>query len=153
MPYDMSDISEPVSYVDFYLPKTAVENGRLFVGEAGGFQDYLFGIGMRRSIWTGFLAAESIIKNKDYDSLWKSRIEEKMKISVVNRFLYELGGNTGYTILCRIMQERDFKNFGHWLYSPHSLKNYLFSIIKRIWKNGGSSAYGDKVEWRRNNND
>ena len=148
---DMTDISETVNYVDFYLPKTAVENNTLFVGEAGGFQDYLFGIGIRRAIWTGFLAAGSIIENRDYDSLWKSLIGEKMKISVVNRFLYELCGNAGYTIMCRIMQNRDFKNLGRRLYLPHPLKDRIYSLVKLIWKKGSNSSCADKIEWRRNN--
>ena len=40
------------------------ENGSLLIGEAGGFQDYLWGFGMRYAFQTAYFAARSIIKNE-----------------------------------------------------------------------------------------
>ena len=36
------------------------EFGKLYIGEAGGFQDYLFGFGMNSAIYSSFLAIKSL---------------------------------------------------------------------------------------------
>ena len=64
--FNMENIKSSVSPVNFFVPKTAKQDGKLFVGEAAGFQDYLFGLGIRMAIKSGYLAAESIINNTDY---------------------------------------------------------------------------------------
>lgn len=63
----------------FSIPKTAILNGSLLVGEAAGFQDELFRFGMRYAIISGYLAAQSIINNLDYDKLWKQRFLPEFK--------------------------------------------------------------------------
>ena len=63
----------------FEIPKTAIRNQSLLVGEAAGFQDELFRFGIRYAIISGFLAAKSIIENKDYDKLWKKRFQKEFQ--------------------------------------------------------------------------
>ena len=59
------------------------------VGEAGGYQDYLFGFGMRMSMVSGLSAALLLIgKEKEALELIKD-INKKRKLSFVNRLLYE----------------------------------------------------------------
>ncbi len=65
------------------------EGDRLLIGERGGFQDYLFGFGMRYAFLSGHLAAQSIIQGTDYESLIKKELLNMMKSSLVNRYLYE----------------------------------------------------------------
>jgi len=51
---------------------SAVRDGTMFVGEAGGFQDAVAGFGFRYSVITGCLAARSILEGTDYrDGLTK----------------------------------------------------------------------------------
>ena len=147
--FEMSNPKEHVFYVDFYLAKSAKVKNTLITGEAAGFQDYLFGIGIMRAITSGYLAAKSIIENTDYDNLWKSHFAEKMKMSIVNRFLYEIKGNIGNTLFNKSVQNLDFKEFGYKLYQPNLFKKFIFPFIKIIWKNYSNCTHGDNCHWCR----
>jgi flavin-dependent dehydrogenase len=85
----------------FFVKKSAFEKGQRFVGEAAGFQDFLFGFGIRYAITSGHLAAKSIIDGVDYDRLWKLRLSKQLKMSALNRRLYEMFGNVAYSQLVR----------------------------------------------------
>jgi len=65
------------------------EDGRLFTGEAAGFQDSLWGFGMRYALSSGFLAAKSIIEGENYKKLIKKEISDRLKASILNRFYVE----------------------------------------------------------------
>ncbi len=128
--FEMNNQKEVVSYVNFYLPKSAKLNNSLKIGEAAGFQDNLFGIGTRIAVTSGYLAAKSIIENIDYDELWKKHIAGKMKMSMVNRFFYELCGNTGYSLFNKTAKNKDIREFGYKLYKPDCFRNSIFPFIK-----------------------
>ncbi len=59
------------------------------VGEAGGYQDYLFGFGMRMSMLSGKGAALYILNRKKEAKKIFSILNRKRRLSFVNRFLYE----------------------------------------------------------------
>jgi flavin-dependent dehydrogenase len=61
----------------------------MYVGEAAGFQDFLWGFGMRYAITSGYLAAQSIINNVDYEKTARGHFSSKLKAGVVNRYLME----------------------------------------------------------------
>lgn len=59
------------------------------IGEAGGFQDYLFGFGMRLAMTSGLAAAKRLTgKTEDAKRILRL-LNRKCKISYVNRILYE----------------------------------------------------------------
>ena len=59
------------------------------IGESGGYQDYLFGFGMRMSMISGLSAALSLVgKENDALKLIKD-VNKKRRLSFVNRLLYE----------------------------------------------------------------
>lgn len=93
------------SFADFFLAKTAKEKGRLYVGEAAGFQDSFVGLGMFFALRSGYLATQSIIEKTDYDKLWKNEFNNFLKVSVVNRFLFELIGYKSFKILKKIIKK------------------------------------------------
>lgn len=86
---------------NFVLLNSYKEGDRLLIGERGGFQDCLFGFGMRYAFLSGYLAAQSIIQGTDYDALIKKELLDMMKSSLVNRYLYEKLSNKGYRILIK----------------------------------------------------
>jgi len=86
-------------YGNFDVPQTAIMDGRLLVGEAAGFQDFLFGFGIRLAMLSGILAAKSILYSENYDILWKRRLLPLLKVSRVNRLLYTRLGNIAYNFL------------------------------------------------------
>jgi flavin-dependent dehydrogenase len=98
------DIREPqqfVSYGNFFIRNSQVHGNSLFVGESAGFQDGLWGFGLRYAVMSGYLAARSIITGDDYDDLWKKHLGPMLETSMVNRFLLEKWGHAGYRYLTR----------------------------------------------------
>ena len=59
------------------------------VGEAGGYQDYLFGFGMKMSMLSGMAAATHILNRKKEAKKIFSILNHKRRLSFINRFLYE----------------------------------------------------------------
>lgn len=90
----------------FSNQNTFERDGRLYVGEAAGIQDLLWGFGIRSAITSGFLAAKALINNEDYPELAEKEFRNKLKSGLVNRFLWEISGN--YTwIVDRIHGKND----------------------------------------------
>jgi flavin-dependent dehydrogenase len=75
------------------------EKGAMLIGEAGGFQDYLWGFGMRYAFQSAHLAARSIIQNESYNNLIEENLLEKLKHSKRNRLIYEIMGPLVYPTL------------------------------------------------------
>jgi flavin-dependent dehydrogenase len=98
------DIREPqrfTSYGNFFIRNSQVNDNSLYVGESAGFQDGLWGFGLRYAVLSGYLAARSIITGDDYDDLWKKHLKPMLETSMVNRFLLERWGHAGYRYLAR----------------------------------------------------
>jgi len=147
--FTMNNIQETVSSVDFFIPKTAVENSKLFVGEAAGFQDYLFGLNIRRSIQSGYLAAKSIVEGLSYDDFWKKHFITQMKNSILNRFIYEQCGNAGYTFFLCAARHFDFRNTGYFLNNPGLIRRTAACFVKTLWENHKSCKHNNRCEWCR----
>lgn len=85
----------------------AVRKGRLlYVGEAAGFQDALFGFGLRYALLSGHLAARAWLAGEpeSYDRLCRRRFARQQKLAAVNRYLYAGFGDRGYGRLLRTLQ-------------------------------------------------
>ena len=138
------------SYMNFHLKHAATSNGTRFVGEAAGFQDYLFGLGIRYALTSGSLAARSILEERDYDELWKSELGRKQQTSLVNRFLYETGGNFGLSMF--VLQAARAKDFHHYLSGWHRSswwKSLLWPVVRRVWKHEGRCQHKPGPHWCR----
>ncbi|MBW6462282.1 MAG: NAD(P)/FAD-dependent oxidoreductase [DPANN group archaeon] len=92
--------------------------GALLIGEAGGFQDYLWGFGMRYAIQTANYAAQSFITDENYETIIKKHLNKQMKKSLRNRRIYELFGKYAYLIMFILCKN-----------TKHPLK-----ILKKIYK-------------------
>lgn len=84
---------------NFSLKKVYRRGTTLYVGEAAGLQDFLWGFGMRYAIESGYLAAKSIIEDKDYEKMAGKRFGKKSKASFVNRYLWERTAEKDYSYL------------------------------------------------------
>jgi hypothetical protein len=78
----------------------------LTVGEAGGFQDFLWGFGIRHALHTGYLAARALDEGLDYEGLVNREIRPFVRASLLNRAFYDLAGNRTYRILIRYFASR-----------------------------------------------
>jgi flavin-dependent dehydrogenase len=138
------------SYMNFHLKNHATSNGARYVGEAAGFQDYLFGLGIRYALTSGWLAARSILEGRDFDELWQSELRAKQETSLVNRFLYETGGNTGLSMFVR--QAARAKDFHRYLSGWHRRtwwKSLLAPVVRRVWRHEGRCMHKPGAHWCR----
>jgi flavin-dependent dehydrogenase len=138
------------SYRNFHLKQRATKNGARYVGEAAGFQDYLFGLGIRYALTSGWLAAQSILQSRDFDELWNQELAAKQKTSLVNRFLYEAGGNMGLSIF--VWQAARAKDFHRYLSGWHARtwwKAMLTPFVQRFWRHDGRCQHKPGPHWCR----
>jgi flavin-dependent dehydrogenase len=106
----------------------------LYVGEGAGFQDALFGFGMRFALLSGHLAVRACMEGKPetYDGLWQRRFGGLLKQSVVNRYFYEKLGDRGYiSFLEGIDRASDGRDWLRGYYAPGRLKLLLHPLARR----------------------
>jgi len=121
---------------NFYIPTHAYAGKRPVVGEHAGFQDTLWGFGMRHAINSGMLAARSILDGTSYDEMWQADIKGMLKVSVVNRALFSLLGNSGYSwFLKRVSQHQNLRQLLFRQYHPALFKSLLYPWAKIRVKN------------------
>lgn len=106
-------------------------DGKIYVGEAGGFQDMLWGFGIRYAMLTGYLAAKSIVENKNYYNYIAKDVTPKLKASIVNRVLFSFLTNATYPWLIRIWHTLKFPvRFLNRQYQYSKLRSKLFPLAK-----------------------
>ena len=110
---------------NFRLPAQALYGRHPLTGELAGFQDALWGFGMRYAIHSGVLAARSLLDDSSYENLWRRSMEPPINTAVVNRALYELVGNRGYRWFLHRQAKGDAREFLHRHYAPSRLKKWL----------------------------
>ncbi|HUJ16028.1 MAG TPA: hypothetical protein VL284_19725, partial [Thermoanaerobaculia bacterium] len=138
------------SYMNFHLKRRATNAGARFVGEAAGFQDYLFGLGLRYAMTSGHLAARSILEGRDFDELWQSELGSKQETSLVNRFLYELGGNRGLAMFVRsAARARDFRRYLSEWHQRRWWKSLLAPVVRSVWRHNGRCQHKPGEHWCR----
>ena len=120
---------------DFGVPTKYVTNGRYYVGEAGGLQDFMWGFGMRYAITSGVLAAKSILGECDYEREVRSRLLPLVKASAINRFLLNRVGDRGFKLVANYWMRDQRKKgdglaFMKWLYQPGILRRALWPITR-----------------------
>lgn len=129
---DMRNEREFGGFGNFFLRDSAVRNGKLYVGENAGFQDFLWGFGMRYAMTSGYLAARSIINDSDYDFLWKQVLYPRMMTSLSNHYLLTKTGNNGFRWLVRLARRKgDAWAFLHEHYNSSFLKRLVFPLALR----------------------
>ena len=133
------DINEPEEFggfVNFFNePKISKNNRILYVGENAGFQDALWGFGIKYAMLSGYYAAESIINNQDYKKLCEINLLPKLKTSLANRWLFAHLYNPGYTFILNKLKTMDdvipaLKKH----YNTSMSKKLVYQIAKRWYK-------------------
>lgn len=160
---DIQDSKYFGGYVNFSLNQTLVKNKRIYyVGESAGFQDFLFGFGMRYAMHSGYLAAKSIMEDLSYPDLCKEYIIPKMETSLANRWLFTRLEDLGYTIMLdRLAGKNDIIPTLQTQYNSSWYKKMVLPIAKRafrtrledkqcmhencscVWCKHGEHAYGE----------
>lgn len=113
---------------NFWLPRTARNENILYAGESAGFQDPLFGFGIRWALISGAEAGRALAANDParYERLWKQRLRAYHQTAATNRWLYDRLGDRGYAaILRRFPPGQDVRSWMKKAYAP--------SLWKRAW--------------------
>jgi flavin-dependent dehydrogenase len=109
------------------IPPSAYSGRHPIVGEHAGFQDSLWGFGIRFALASGVLAARSLMDGANYDVRWRRELLPLLRSAVVNRAAYGALGNTGYRQFLReASQCDDARDFLHRYYQPSRLKTLLY---------------------------
>jgi flavin-dependent dehydrogenase len=116
----------------FALNPRHVAGGRCYVGEAAGFQDGLWGFGIRYAITSGVLAARALLGELDYERAVQETLRPFQAASLANRWLLNRLGKWGFEGLARlwVRSQRlggDGLRFLSRLYQP----SWLHSLIEK----------------------
>jgi len=129
---DMRNLRPHGGVGNFHVPLSAIHGGHPIVGEQAGFQDTLWGFGMRHAMTSGVLAARSIIEGSDYNTQWQRALIRQMQTSVVNRLLYSKMRNRGYRFFLRLTTgQQDIRGFLRRFYRMSTMKRLLLPWSQR----------------------
>ncbi len=131
------DIKDPhqMGGIGSFSNKILKNDNRIYVGEAAGIQDLLAGFGIKSSIISGFFAAESIINSHDFGNIAQDYFEDKLKASLVNRFLWEKFRKDKYSfILERIHHANDPLKYLNSLYNFNFFQKLIYPFALRSMK-------------------
>ena len=113
---------------NFSLPHKARNGNILYAGEAAGFQDPLFGFGIRWAMLSGAAAGRALATGDpgQYEQVWKRRLRPYHQAAATNRWFYERLGNRGYNLtLQRFPKDGDVRDWVRRAYAPR--------LWKRAW--------------------
>ncbi len=147
--FEIRDARPGYSYMNFFLHRSSVRASRLYAGEAGGFQDYLFGLGIRYALVSGHLAARSLVENVPYDRLWRERFLRAMRSSLGARLVYESLGRHGLRLFVWQSSHRDFRSFLHSWARPSWFRLALAPLAERVFGKAESCGHKIPCSWCR----
>lgn len=135
---------------DFTINKSYFQDGRYYVGESGGLQDFMWGFGMRMAVWSGVLAAQDILGQCDYEKEVKKQLLPYVQTSVANRWLMNRVGNRTYKVMCnRWMKSQSKRGDGLiWigkLFRPSILKRIIYTFTNKFMLRKDPNSMGRGV--------
>ena len=122
---------------DFTINSNYFQDGRYYVGESGGLQDFMWGFGMRMAVWSGVLAAKDILGECNYDKQVRKQLLPYVKTSVANRWLMNRVGDKTFKMMCKRWMKSQ-KKHGEgliWigkLFRPSIVKSILYVVVNRF---------------------
>ncbi len=132
---------------NFHIPTTAYSGLHPRVGEQAGFQDALWGFGMRLAISSGVLAAQSLLSGENYDRLWQRELKPQMDAAVVNRVLFSLASNRSFTRFFSYLSTRkDLRESLRWQYQFTLPKRLLSPWARRRYESHRKDVTCDHVD-------
>lgn len=112
---------------------SVLRGGQPIAGEQAGFQDCLWGFGIRLALTSGVLAAHALLEGADYETSWRQALGGALQSSRVNRALYARLGNHGYRwLLHRLEGQADIRAVLRRQYGPSRIKQLLAPLAQRL---------------------
>jgi len=109
-------------------------NGKtLFIGEAAGFQDAMFGYGMKYAIFSGYFAACATLHGSDYNKLCNKSFGSEIRLHLLgNKFFKWFSNNLFWDKVVKNFGTRDVEYLGKlWSSKVEVLKFNLSMLTKR----------------------
>jgi flavin-dependent dehydrogenase len=132
---------------NFCVPGSAYSGPNPTVGERGGFQDALWGFGLRYAIVSGVLAARSLLEARDFDLLWRKEFGALQGSEVINRALFAIIGNSGYAWLFRRLERSaDARRLLAWIYRPLWPKTLLLPWARTRYRSKRLDLEADRLD-------
>jgi flavin-dependent dehydrogenase len=113
-------------------PLSGTRGDVLLAGEAGGFQDALWGFGLRYAMLSGHLAAKAWLDGdpQSYERLWQARLGGRVRTALVNRRIYGWFGDTGYRWLIRsLTRARSARGWMRAYCAPSWWKGVAYPVV------------------------
>ena len=145
---------EPIKRVggkgDFTINRNYKQDGRYYVGESGGLQDFMWGFGMRMAVWSGVLAAKDILGQGDYEQDVRKHLMPYVRTSVANRWLMNRVGDRTFKRMCKAwMKDQKKRDDGLiWigkLFRPTLFKCLLYRAVSPFMLVNDPKAHGRGV--------
>ncbi|MEW6355820.1 MAG: NAD(P)/FAD-dependent oxidoreductase [Planctomycetota bacterium] len=119
----------PKRFANYGVSRPIWNHRKIIVGEAAGFQDALWGFGMRYAFLSGHLAAMAVAEGRDYWDMARMQIAPSVRASIVNRLLTDITGDAGYWTLLHVMRwYGDLRLFLRYHYRPRLWKLALYPL-------------------------
>lgn len=133
--FSMKQMKEFSGFDAYQYSKRKQKNGIIYIGSAGGFQDTLYGFGIRQALISGYCAAHAIVYESNYDSLWKKHILKEHMNEIVLRWFFDMFNNKGYEFLCslfKVVGKRiDSLKLIKFFYGSPLIRNPIFYILAK----------------------
>lgn len=111
---------------DYQYVNTIRMGNHRHIGDSAGFQDALFGFGLRYALMSGHLAGRRVAQGGAYDHAWRLRLAGLNGASLCNRWLFERMGDRGRRwVLKRGVADRDPRRILSRLYAPAPWKTAI----------------------------
>ena len=123
-------------------------DGRWYVGEAGGVQDFLFGLGNRLALRSAALVAAGVDGAWD-ESGFQERLRRPMRATIALRFAYERLGRRGFAAFCGAAARRDFRELLIRLQRPSAAKDAIARLVMAAWRERRGCRHGAVCTWCR----
>jgi flavin-dependent dehydrogenase len=148
-PFAVRGIHEGGQFMNFSVPRhLRAADGRWYVGEAAGVQDFLFGLGNRLALRTAGLAAAGVAGRWDA-AAFRHAIVRPMRSTVALRFLYERLGRGAFGRLCAAAARGDFRRLLLRLQRPSGAKDVVARAVMAAWRERRGCRHGSLCTWCR----
>jgi flavin-dependent dehydrogenase len=145
--FAVRDRREYGQFMNFCLPRhLRAGDGRWYVGEAAGVQDFLFGLGNRLALRSAALAAAGILGRWD-EAAFRRDLLRPMRTTVALRFVYERFGRRAFALFCRAASRGDFRRFLVRLQRPGLAQDALARLVMAAWRDRGGCRHAGLCTW------
>ncbi len=147
--FAVRDEHEGGQFMNFSLPAhLRAGDGRWYVGEAAGVQDFLFGLGNRLAVRSAALAAAGIAGRWD-GARFRREIVRPMRSGIAMRFAYERAGRRSFARLARRAASHDFGGLLRLLQGPSRTKESLARLLMPLWRERSGCRHSPLCTWCR----